>query len=82
MVGVAGLGAHNLFPLPTRTPASIGWSGRCCRLPPCITRRNYVNNLGILIARGLNRTAKRDEVMDVFREGKFELLALMNTKLK
>ena len=30
----------------------------------------------------INGTAKRKEVVDIFREGKFELLALMKTKLK
>ena len=32
--------------------------------------------------RGINGTAKREEVVDIFREGKFELLPLMETKLK
>ena len=32
--------------------------------------------------RGINGTTKREEVVDVFREGKFELLALLETKLK
>ena len=32
--------------------------------------------------RGINGTAKREEVVDVFREGKFEFLALTETKLK
>ena len=31
---------------------------------------------------GINGTAKREEVVDVLREGKFELLALTKTKLK
>ena len=30
----------------------------------------------------MNGTAKREEVVVVFRKGKFELLALMETKLK
>ena len=32
--------------------------------------------------RGINGTAKREEVVDVFREGKLQLLALTETKLK
>ena len=32
--------------------------------------------------RGINGTAKREEVVDVFREGKFDLLALTETKWK
>ena len=32
--------------------------------------------------RGINGLAKREEVVDVFRTGKFELLALTETKLK
>ena len=32
--------------------------------------------------RGINDTMKGEEVVDVFKEGKFELLALMERKLK
>ena len=32
--------------------------------------------------RGINDTTKREEVVDIFKEGKFELLALTETKLK
>ena len=32
--------------------------------------------------RGINDTTKREEVMDISKEGKFELLALTETKLK
>ena len=32
--------------------------------------------------RGINGNAKREEVVDVIKEGKFELLALTETKLK
>ena len=32
--------------------------------------------------RGINGTAKKEEVVDVFRKGKFELLARTETKLK
>ena len=32
--------------------------------------------------RGINDTTKREEVVDIFKKGKFELLALMEKKLK
>ena len=32
--------------------------------------------------RGINGTAKREEVVNVYREGKLELVALTETKLK
>ena len=82
MIWSAGLGARILFFLPMSTLASLGRNGRCHLLPPCITRRNYVNRLGTWNVRGLNGTVKREEVVDNFREGKFELLASMETKFK
>ena len=39
MVWGAISGAHTLFLLPTSASASFGRSGRCCRLPPCITTK-------------------------------------------
>ena len=60
----------------------IGQSGSCRRLPSCITREIYVNPLGTRNVRGINGTTKREELVDIFREGKFELLALMEMKLK
>ena len=44
--------------------------------------RNFVSQLGTWNVRGINGTAKREEVVDVFGNGKFELLALTKTKLK
>ena len=38
--------------------------------------------IGYMNVRGINRTEKREEVVDVFRKGKFLLLALTETKLK
>ena len=32
--------------------------------------------------RGINDTTKREKVLDIFKEGKFELIALMEAKLK
>ena len=51
-------------------------------LPPCITRGNYVNCLGTWKVRENNDTMKREELVDIFKKEKFELLALMETKLK
>ena len=82
MVWGAVLGVRTLFLLPASASASLGQSGRYCRLPSCITRRNYVNRLGTWNVRGINGNAKREERVDVFKEGKFELLALTKTKLK
>ena len=48
----------------------------------CITWRNYVNHLGSWNVKGINGTTKKEEVVYVFKEGKFELLALTETKLK
>ena len=82
MIWVAVLGARTLFLLPTSTSASLGQSRRYCLLPPCITRRNYVNRLDTWNVRGKNDTTKREEVVDIFMKGKFKLLALTKTKLK
>ena len=38
--------------------------------------------MGTWNIRGINGTAKREEVVGVFRTGKLELLDLMETKLK
>ena len=32
--------------------------------------------------RGINDTTKREQVVDIFKKGKFDLLSLMETKLK
>ena len=63
---------------------SLGWGGRRHRLPPCITQRKCVNRLGTWNIKGINGIAKREEEEeeDVFRRGKFELLALTQTKMK
>ena len=37
--------------------------------------------MGTWNVRGINDAAKREELVDVFRKGKFELLGLMETKL-
>ena len=74
--------ARTLFLLPTSALVSLRRSGRHRRLLPCITIRNYVNCLGAWNVREINRNAKREEVVDVFKEGKFQLLALTETKLR
>ena len=78
----AMLGVRTLFLLPTSASATLGQSGRYHHLPPFITRRNYVNCLGTSNVKGVNGTAKREEAVDIFKEGKFELFALTETKLK
>ena len=47
-----------------------------------VTQQNYVNSLVTWNVRGINGTVKREKVVDVFREGKFVLLAFTETKLK
>ena len=44
--------------------------------------KNYVNRLDPWNVRGINGTEKWEEVVNVFREGKFELLPLTEMKLK
>ena len=78
MVWGAVLLAGTLLLHPTSASASLVLSGRNRRLPSCITRRNYVNRSGTWNVRGIND----EEVMDIFKKGKFELLALTETKLK
>ena len=82
MVWGAVLEARSLFLLPASASASLGRSGRCLRLPPSITRRNYVNRLGTWNVKGINDNMEREEMADVFKVGKFELLVFMETKLK
>ena len=79
--GVCVWGSH-LFLLPTSASASLIRSGRYRRLPPCITQRNYVNRLDTRNVREINGTVKREEVVDIFREKKVELLALTEKELK
>ena len=81
MVWGAVLGARTLFLLPTSASACLGRSGRLRRLPLCNTQRNF-NHLGTWTVRGINDTTKREEMVDIFQKGKFEFLALTETKLK
>ena len=78
----AELWAHTLFLLPMRASASLGRSGKCRRLPPYITCRNYVNRLGTWNVREINRIVKGEKVVDVFRKRKCELFGLVDSKLK
>ena len=43
---------------------------------------HFVNCLGTWNVKGINDTTKREDVVNIFKEGKFELLALTETKLK
>ena len=74
MVWGSVLRARTLFLLPTSTSANLGRSGRF--------RRNFVNGLGTWNVRGINETTKREEMVDILKTGKFDLLALTETKLK
>ena len=82
MVWGAMLGVCTLFLLPTSASAILGRSVKYRRLQPCITRRNYINHLGTWNVRGINEIAKREEVVNAFKEEKLQLLALTETKLK
>src|SRR5678815_3357366 len=42
----------------------------------------YMNRMGTWNVRGINVEEKRIEVMDVFKKGKFDLLAVTETKMK
>ena len=44
--------------------------------------RNYTNCLGTWNVKGINDAKKTEEVVDIFKKGKFEFLALTETKLK
>ena len=80
-----GLGCHvracTLFLLPTGISGSLRRSGKY-RLWHCYTLQNYVNRLGTWNVRGINYITKREEVVDIFKKGKFDLLALTEMKLK
>ena len=82
MVWGAVLMAHTLFLPSASASAGLGQSWRYCRLLLCITQQNYVNHLGTWNVRGINDTRKREEVVDIFKKGKFELPALTEMKLK
>ena len=82
MVWGAVLEARTLFLLPMSGSASLGRSGRYLQLPPCNTLWNYFNRLGTWKVRGINDTTRREEVVDIFKKGKLELLDLTETKLK
>src|SRR5678815_3714088 len=49
---------------------------------PSILRRKCMNRICIINVRGINVEEMRREVMDVFRKGKFDLLAVTETKMK
>ena len=76
--GVLGYGPVPCFFFLLSASPSLERGGMHRRLPPCISRRNSVNRLGTWNIRGIN---KREEVGNIFRKGKFELLALTEAKL-
>ena len=56
--------------------------GEVSPTPALYNSQNYVNRLGTWNVRGINDTTKREEVVDIFKKLRFELLALTETKLK
>ena len=56
--------------------------GHNCRKWPRISRQNCSSRVGTWNAGGLNGDGKRREVINVFKNGKFELLVLTETKVK
>ena len=80
--GRLGQGLTPCFFFDLSSSSGLGLCGRLCLLPPCIAWQNSVNRLCTWNVRGINGTAKREEVVDVFRKGKFQFLALMEAKLK
>ena len=73
------MGPQPVYPYLMRSSINLGEGGRSLQLPPSVTRRDRVHSLGIWNVRGINRVEK---VEDIFGKGKFELLALSETKLE
>ena len=59
--------------------ACVGLGRNRCKLPR-ISRQIGMSRLGTWNVRGINGEEKRREVMDVFRKGRFDLLALTETR--
>ena len=78
---VVGLAAYYHLFLARNANAGLG-EGRDRRKRPSNFRRNCMNRMGTWNVRGINVEEKRREVMDVFRKGKFDLLAVTETKMK
>ena len=78
---VVGLASHCHISSCAMNAARIGL-GRECRKRPRISRQNCMSRLGTWNVGGINGEEKRGEVMNVFRNGGFELLALTETKMK
>ena len=70
MIWDARFGPCTLFLLPTSASSNFGWRVRCHRLLPCITQQYYVNRISAYNVREINGTVKREEVVDIFIEGK------------
>src|SRR5678815_2945242 len=78
---IVGLAAHYHLSLARNSDAGLG-DDRDRRKRPSNFRRNCMNRMGTWNVRGINVEEKRREVMDVFRKGKFDLLAVTETKMK
>src|SRR5678816_3426857 len=78
---VIGLAAHQLFSFARNANAWLR-EGRDRRKRRSIFRRKCMNRMDTWNVRGINVEEKRREVMDVFGKGKFDLLALTETKME
>ena len=62
---------------------SLGLGGKRRKLPFCVTLRNCVNSFGTWNVKGVNWIPReRGEVVDVYRKGRFGMLASAEKKLK
>ena len=61
---------------------ALDGAGGVADSPPCINRRNYVNRFGTWNVKGINGTAKWKEVVDIFKQERFQLLALTERNWK
>src|SRR5678816_1312064 len=77
---VIGLAAHQLFSFARNANAWLR-EGRDRRKRRSIFRRKCMNRMDTWNVRGIN-VEKRRKVMDVFRKGKFDLLAVTETKME
>ena len=60
----------------------LDWGRRRSQLPPRVAWRKCVNRLGTWNVRGINRIGMREEVVNVFKKGKFEFTCTDWNKLK
>src|SRR5678815_4398192 len=78
---VVGLAAHYHLSFARNVNAWLR-EGRVRRKRRSIFRRKCMNRMDTWNVRGINVEEKRREVMDIFRKGKFDLLAVTETKVE